>query len=108
MSGGQGLPPLEVGFSGIPSEDSREGGQDWGLKHSHSLLALPPPQFEYGGQGSDPADVAIQLTFLRLMSTEASQNTQSCSTLCEPVNCSLPGSSVHGIQARIPEWVAIP
>ncbi|NXT29106.1 CO1A1 protein, partial [Syrrhaptes paradoxus] len=31
-------------------------------------------QFEYGGEGSDPADVAIQLTFLRLMSTEASQN----------------------------------
>lgn len=74
MPGGQGLPPLEVGFSGLPSEDSREGGQDWGLKHSHSLLALPLPQFEYGGQGSDPADVAIQLTFLRLMSTEASQN----------------------------------
>lgn len=31
-------------------------------------------QFEYGSEGSDPADVAIQLTFLRLMSTEASQN----------------------------------
>ncbi|NXX72219.1 CO1A1 protein, partial [Spizella passerina] len=31
-------------------------------------------QFEYGGEGSDPADVAIQLTFLRLMATEASQN----------------------------------
>ncbi|XP_052641200.1 collagen alpha-1(I) chain-like [Harpia harpyja] len=31
-------------------------------------------QFEYGGEGSNPADVAIQLTFLRLMSTEASQN----------------------------------
>ena len=31
------------------------------------------------------------------------------STLCDPRNCSLPGSSVHGIlQARIPEWVAIP
>ena len=29
-------------------------------------------------------------------------------TLCNPVDCSLPGSSVHGIfQARIPEWVAI-
>ena len=40
---------------------------------THRLLLLPP-QFEYGGQGSDPADVAIQLTFLRLMSTEASQN----------------------------------
>ncbi|NXC56427.1 CO1A1 protein, partial [Aleadryas rufinucha] len=31
-------------------------------------------QFEYGGEGSDPADVAIQLTFLRLMATEAAQN----------------------------------
>lgn len=35
---------------------------------------LWPTQFEYGSEGSDPADVAIQLTFLRLMSTEASQN----------------------------------
>ena len=34
---------------------------------------------------------------------------QSCSTLCDPMDCSPPGSSVHGIlQARIPEWAAIP
>ena len=33
---------------------------------------------------------------------------QLCLTLCNPMNCSLPGSSVHGIfQARILEWVAI-
>ena len=33
---------------------------------------------------------------------------QSCLTLCDPMDCSLPGSSVHGIfQARILEWVAI-
>ena len=32
----------------------------------------------------------------------------SCPTLCDPLDCSQPGSSVHGIfQARIPEWVAI-
>ena len=32
----------------------------------------------------------------------------SCPTLCDPMDCSLPGSSVHGIfQARILEWVAI-
>ena len=32
-----------------------------------------------------------------------------CSTLCKPVDCSPPGSSVHGVfQARIPEWVAMP
>ena len=34
--------------------------------------------------------------------------TQLCLTLCDPMGCSLPGSSVHGIlQARILEWVAI-
>ena len=38
-----------------------------------------------------------------------SEVAQSCLTLCDPMDCSLPGSSVHGIfQARILEWVAIP
>ena len=33
---------------------------------------------------------------------------QLCPTLCDPMDCSPPGSSVHGIvQARILEWVAI-
>ena len=36
------------------------------------------------------------------------QVTQSCPTLCDPMDCTLPGSSVHGIlQSRILEWVAI-
>ena len=35
--------------------------------------------------------------------------TQSCPTLCNPMDCSQPGSSVHGIfQARILEWVPMP
>ena len=34
---------------------------------------------------------------------------QSCLTLCDPMDCSLPGSSINGIlQARILEWVALP
>ena len=34
---------------------------------------------------------------------------QSCLALCDPMDCSSPGSSVHGIlQARILEWAAIP
>ena len=33
---------------------------------------------------------------------------QSCPTLCDPMDCSLPGSSVHGIsQARISEWIEL-
>ena len=34
---------------------------------------------------------------------------QSCPTLCDPIDCSTTGSSVHGIlQARILEWAAMP
>ena len=34
---------------------------------------------------------------------------QSCPTLCDPMDCNLPDSSIHEIlQARILEWVAIP
>ena len=34
---------------------------------------------------------------------------QSCPTLCDPMDCSPPGSSVHGIlQARILQWVPMP
>ena len=34
---------------------------------------------------------------------------QSCPTLCSPMNCGAPGSSVDGIlQARILEWIAMP
>ena len=37
-----------------------------------------------------------------------SEVSQSCPTLCNPMDCSLPGSSIHGIfQARILEWVAV-
>ena len=35
--------------------------------------------------------------------------TQSCPTLCDPMDCSPPGFSIHGIlQERILEWIAIP
>jgi len=37
-----------------------------------------------------------------------SEVAQSCLTLCDPMDCSLPGSSIHGIfQARVQEWGAI-
>ena len=38
-----------------------------------------------------------------------SEVAQSCPTLSDPMDCSLPGSSIHGIfQARVLEWGAIP
>ena len=46
---------------------------------------------------------------LRCMKVKSeSEVAQSCPTLSDPMNCSLPGSSVHGIfQARVLEWGAI-
>ena len=44
----------------------------------------------------------------RFFTTWAPRLLQSCLTLCNPMDYSLPGSSVHGIsQARILEWVAV-
>ena len=46
------------------------------------------------------------LQFMKVKSE--SEVTQSCLTLNDPMGCSLPGSSVHGIfQARLLEWAAI-
>ena len=46
---------------------------------------------------------------LQCMKVESeSKVAQSCPTLSDPMDCSLPGSSIHGIfQARVLEWVAI-
>ena len=44
--------------------------------------------------------------FFRLESE--SEVAQSCLTLCDPMDCSLSGSSIHGIfQARVLEWISI-
>ena len=47
--------------------------------------------------------------FLQYMRVKSeSEVAQPCPTLSDPMDCSLPGSSVHGIfQARVLEWVAI-
>ena len=55
---------------------------------------------------------AFHLNFFRLLGgkkeKKESEVVQSCPTLCDPMDCRLPSSSVHGIlQARILEWVAI-
>ena len=49
------------------------------------------------------------LPFLQCMKAKSeSEVAQSCATLRDPMDCRLPGSSVHGIfQARVLEWVAI-
>ena len=46
---------------------------------------------------------------MRVCVCVCAESLQSYLALCDPMDCSPPGSSVHGIlQARILEWVAIP
>ena len=56
--------------------------------------------------------ISLSVQWLRLCAFNAGESesevAQSCSTLCDPMGCSLPGSSVHGIfQAIVLEWIAI-
>ena len=54
-------------------------------------------------------DVSSQnISYILKQKCQSCAHAQSFPTLCDPMDCSPPGSSVHGIfQARILEWVAI-
>ena len=57
-------------------------------------------------QGSGKPQRTVQ--YYRTVGSAAAKLLQLCLTLCDPIDGSPPGSSVHGIlQARILEWVAI-
>ena len=73
------------------------------LKISYSL---PRPEFSVMSQ--KPICIFFPQCLPQLFKVWVSEVAQSCLTLCDPMDCSLPGSSIHGIfQARILEWVAI-
>ena len=56
----------------------------------------------------DPLEKEMATHSSTLAMKSESEVTQSCPTLSDPMDCSLPGSSVHGIlQAKALEWGAI-
>ena len=64
-------------------------------------------KLQYFGHLMQRAD-SLEKTLMLGKTDSDSEVTQSCPTLCDPMNCSLPGSSTHRIfQARVLEWVAI-
>ena len=51
---------------------------------------------------------SLLCTFLLLFMFQLKVKVKSCPTLCDPMDCSGSGSSIHGIfQARVLEWIAI-
>ena len=71
--------------------------------HGRQLTRLPRPWDSPG------KDTGVGCHFLlQCMKKSESEVAQSCPTLRDPMDCSLPGSSVHGIfQGRVLEWGAI-
>ena len=74
------------------------------LAEAKSLPIFPLHTAQLSRAGENLHNLPVQSHYPKLVSVA-----QSCPTLFDPMDCSLPGSSVHGIlQARILEWVAIP
>ena len=78
--------------------------------HSSILACKIPWTEEPGGvQSIELPRVGHDLAHMHSIFNNVCVLTQPCPTLCDPMDCILPGCSLHGIfQARILEWVAIP
>ena len=105
----------------LQSMGSKTVGHDWATSLSLSCIGegnghplqcscLENPR-DRGAWWAAVYGVTQSRTRLKQLSSSSSMLfsvTKLCQTLCNPMDCSLPGSSVHGIfQARILEWVAI-
>ena len=100
------LPAIAPG-SVLPGSTGSELGVIWHIMGRLLVLPSPgqPPAQE--ALGMFPPDV-ITIVLIKLWHESESEVAQSCLTLYNPMDCSLPGSFVHGIfQARVLEWVAI-
>ena len=72
--------------------------------HRWQLTRLPHPWDSPGKNTGVGCHFLLQCMKVK----SKSEVTESCPTLSDPMDCSLPGSSVHGIfQARVLEWGAI-
>ena len=78
----------------------------WVLPGQEGFLYMMSTQFLRSSWGSWTSWSFYSST---LSTTHPSEVVQSCPDSCDPVDCSLPGSSIHGIfQARVLEWAAKP
>ena len=81
----------------------------------YSLTTAAPPNL-LGEKDESESEIAqgkqrlLSSSFINPILTirKESEVAQLCPTLCDPMDCSLPGSSIHGIlQVRVLEWIAV-
>ena len=100
-------------MDGTPSRGSSRptrGSQPTGLCDLHCCKLLTLWQVVMQQRKTNSKTYLLEHCFHTCTHTPvaAAKSLQSCPTLCDPIDCSPPGSSVHGIlQARTLEWVAI-
>ena len=104
-------PPANAGdlrdVGSIP-ESRRSPGGGYGNPLQYSCLESPLDRGAWQAMVYRVTQSQTQLKQLSSSSSMLVSVAKLCQTLCNPMDCSLPGSSVHGIfQARILEWVAI-
>ena len=87
----------------------RQAPLSMGFSRQEYWSGLPwPPPGHIPNPGIKPTSASSALQVDSLPAESESEVAQSCPTLCDPIDCSLPGSSVHGsFQAIVLEWVAI-
>ena len=80
--------------SGPSARVEYQGGWGWGLRLPG---CIPQPQPRDGSRqhSSDSLDGPAEA--ISVLKSESESEVAQCPTLCDPVDCSLPGSSVHGI-----------
>ena len=104
------------GFGWTPGVGDGQGGlawgSSWGCKESDMTERLNWTELKLAWKWKFSTCVFYKWKYLRSINAKRisreSEVAQSCLTLCDPMDCSLSGSSVHGIfQARVLEWIAI-
>ena len=81
----------------------------WGLPTKHWVVqGQETPQLDHTLPSPRVSIYKVKVMLLTSQGVKFTTVVHSCLTLCDPMECSPPGSSVHGIvQASILEWVAI-
>ena len=81
---------------------------DWKIPWAEEPGSLQSMGSQRVGHVSATSLSPFPLLYTSLSAAAAAKSLQSCPTQCDPMDCSLPGFSVHGIlQTRTLEWVAI-
>ena len=99
-------PAFELKFTSLVVLDRRHFLSD--KTYTTSLSGYPACQLQNLGHLSIHNHVNQLLIISIVYIHVCAKSLQSCPTLCNPMDCSPPGFSVHGVfQARILEWCAI-